>query len=113
MAGWAVVVTGSSGMPGGSAVETSEIEDEALVAGPRDADVHAVVRLALVVVEQGVAVVRTPREHGGLVGAADPAPAGREHLDADLVQRLEHGLVRGHGHRRPGARQLHLERRRP
>src|SRR3954452_19600629 len=43
----------------------SEIEDEAVIAGARDADVHAVVRVALLVVEKGVAVVRASREHVG------------------------------------------------
>src|SRR3954468_12913330 len=47
VAGCAVAVTGSSGERVGS-----EVEDEALVPGARDADVHAVVGVAFVVVQQ-------------------------------------------------------------
>ena len=72
-AGSAVAVTGL--------LAGSEVEDEAVVEGAGDADVHAVAGRALVVVEQRVAVVRPAGEHRRLAGAARALAARGQHLD--------------------------------
>src|SRR5260221_10938938 len=88
----------------------SEIEDDALALGARDAQHHLVAGLALLLRQERVAMVGRAREDPGDARAADALSARGRDRDPMLGEHLEDGLFRRHFEDGLRARELDLER---
>ena len=81
--------------PGSDTVDGLEVEDESRRTRSGNADHHLIARLASLLVEHRVAVVRDALEDGRLAGSARPLRAGAKYGDSGFLHTVQDRLVHG------------------